>query len=565
MNCFALINEIKIKNVLYVIFACVFTVFIVFPVVFQYVGPYSAPTSVYGLEIIKQGRLVDGNFITISSPRAHTDILMEISYPLPSLLAATFTMVTGIPPDLLMFLPLSGVASIIFFVLARRILSEKIHHNSFYIALFPLFYFFFTMSSKLFAEYSGRATLGAVLLAFFVFCYSIFLYKYLNDGQRWVPWFIFSCLFTVAIGFTYYSSTLAIVLVSLVTAVVPNVINLLKKRPLSYLGIGIFSLSCLLFAQNFFSSIGTTLVNLNFDAFLNNFWQYVTLRQTMSGNSQLTLLYSGLVQIDPLTNTLKIFYSFITILSMLAILFAVIRYKPKIVSLQTSSLIWLFSIISLIAGISEFAYLSVAPSFPTRFFALFGLIIPLYFLSGKVTTLKLPKNHLKKNGFKLLAILLVSFLTLGSLYSLRSSWYYGIAGEKPYAYSDVLPASNFVCTYSSINLQQPMRVGLVADANFAANIFFIASLHNQTNNIVSEPIEQSAIPLYQWLINGSTSDFFVTMNNRGMHYLFVAQEVRPLWGDTWGYSIPSGNTDRLETRAGTNLIYDNGYSQLYGI
>lgn len=538
----------KFNIIIFLIFTVSFVFFLSVPLYFQYMGVYASPTTVYSQQIINSGKLVNSSFLSPMDTHGISDVNLESEYPLPSIILAMFAVITGIPQSYLMFIPISGFAGIIYFVLARRILSEQ-KNAGLYALLFALIYFIYTMVDRIHATYAGRATFGVVMLAFFFFCFSLFLYKGQKNNLYQSPLIICSCIFAVVAGYTYYSSTLAIVAITLIVFFIN--LKFLKGKLISFAGLSIALISIFLFVQNM-----SALVNsLNLNLFADNLIGYVRIRLT-SGTSQLTMYYSGLVNIDSLTQRLMSFSSYVIFGSMIAIIISLIKYRPKVG--EPYKLIWIFSLMTLIAGASELVYVSVTPMFPTRFFVIFGLIILFYIIIDYTKNTALKTHRLKIIIKKLFVILIIAIVIFASVGILRYGWIYGKGGAKPFAYSEIQPLSEFVSVHSSN--QTPVAV--TGDAYYIANMFCIISSHGDTKNVISRPLGQDTISLYYSSFNDSNKDFLMDINKKGINYILIVQNDRPLWGDDWGYTVPPPNMSFFYKDF--TIVYNNGLSQLYG-
>jgi len=504
------------------------------------------------VHIINDGSLNHDNFISTLNTRGNSDIQLEADYPVPSLLLALLAIVSTIPQNFLLFVPISGLASIIYFVLARRILCES-KYATVYVLLFSTFYYLFMMSSRIHGSYTGRATLGAVLLPFFLFCYANFIYKHLTKGGHKFPWFVLSCIFAITIGYTYYTSTSAIIVITLFVSLVTFVMGLIKKRIPSFVGLSITAISLFLFTLAGYSS--TIFGKVRFDVFFNNIVQYVLMKFTGEGELLRRMDYSGLIEVDYLIAGLRSFSSIIIFACLVAIAFALVRYSPKTKKIFSFKLIWIFSIFAFLSGLSEFAYIFETQAFPTRFFVMFGLIVLLYIVLVELTY---NVNFLRKILGKVAILSLLVIILLACVGMFSYSWNYGQSAGKPYSYSQVRPMADFICIYSIDDV--PVMVS--GDAGYVSNLFFISSLRNKTNSVVAIPIGEDAISLHYWLSDGQLN-FSRSMDRRQIDYLLMISTERPLWGNDWGYVIPTPKKEVFYPYFSS--IYDNGKSQLYGM
>lgn len=526
-------------------------------------GTYSAPTSVFSIHIAQTGRLND-NFLPTTNVRGSSDVAVEADYPIPSILLAVIAIVTKIPETILMFLPISAIGSVILFIIARRVLKGT--NAGLYSLLLATFYFLFMSVAYMHATYAGRATFGDVTLAYFFFSYMMFLYVCVNGTSKSEPWFIVSYIFAVLTGLTYYTSTLAIII--LVSGITMVCYFYVRKLILILSAFTVITLSALLFIQH--DSLVSLSGGMVPQDFLDNIIQYVRIR--LLGIQEVTATCQ-LIKIDRLTSDLRFFSSVLTFASMLAIILGILIFRPKRKS-KTLSFIWLFSIAVFLIGLSEFGYALVTPSFPTRFYLMFGLIIFLYIMitvslkigitaeAGKRNLSVRLANSLIASKMrvrmrKIVAVALVVIIVLACAGNFMYGWRYGLFAAKPDEYSVIQPLATFTCLYSSY--LQP--VVLTGDATYTANLFMIAESLNKTNSVIPEGISQDAVSLYNWALTCNGTEFLKDMNRRQIDYLIMVNSSLPFWGDDWGFTVPPINASILNNTY--DCVYNNGQSQLY--
>lgn len=541
----------------YTIVGITFIITLSIALFFQFVGSYAAPTAVYANTIISEGKLVS---IPIQGLGIWSESLIgEISYPVPALLSAIFSLVTGFPRDLLLFTPLVAIYNIVYFVLAKKILCYNGDRNNYGLLLSAIFYSFVSFSNMTATfPYLGRATLGVVLLVYFVYLFIRLISEDKNSLYKRAT-LIPLILLTIVTGFTYYTSILAILFLSLSLMVIFGLYRFLKKPVLkkSY-ALPLLILSIMagyIFTFNaYLGDISNYLGgNSLFSLFNSNVVNYVLQLFGMGSPSPL----SGLVQMDLTTIilrnwTLRVLNVFIVI----AIVTSLIKFRPSQKNSSNSrKLIWIYTLIVVILAISELPYLLLPnPVAPIRFLLLFGFLV-------LVSTLFIIMQKIRKSQLRL--SLLLSFIALVILSMFGSLLYavnYGYgAPAKPFGYYEVKPLAEFLCS----NATNDSPIIITGDAGYTSTIFFYASLQNKTDTVIANPLNENTLILYSSLESGDMTPFFVKMNELGTDYLLIVNNTLPLYGDEWGYAVQIIDTSPLYAQM--KLEYNDGKSQLFKI
>lgn len=548
----------KIDFFAYLVVIIVFITSLSFPLIFKYVGPYSAATAVYANQVLKSGGLPSDEFIS-EPPHKYwkSAIKTEVDYPAPSLILSIFILITNIPKDYAMFIPISGVANIIYFVLGKKILCSDWKRNR-YGLLFSAFYYAFVTFSNIHATYVGRAVSGLTLFTYFLFCYILFLHEYAtNRSHR--SWLMMLLLLTLAIGYTYYTTTLAIIAItSLAIAVlIVAYVRASIRKLFLYAGISITIPAIFICIYNPFVTALASAKSLT--SLIDNFIQYIQyVLRIEAQQSEAWQLYVGFIEADFLSVLGKRIVSVIGYVSIIALVVSLFVYKPRDKPARSHMTMWFFSVIILLSSLSEITYLIVIPTAPLRLLTMYGPIAML-FLGGDFISRSNKFWRSRHTHREIIAFLIILIIALGCWGSLRWAWYYGMYSAKPLAYDEVYPLSVFLCIHSS----GETPITIAGDAYYMANVFFIVSLYNKVNNVAPEPLERDAITLYESLLTGRMENISIKMRWRGIDYLLLVKTTRPLYGDGWGYTVTLPNDYILYTN--TNLIYSNRYSRLFRI
>jgi len=545
----------SLRSIGYLLATVTFVSSIAFPLMFQYSSTYAAPTAVYAVQIMRAGNL---------SPAALEDaywrdnMRLEGDFPVPSVLLSILLEVTGVPVKYAMFLALSALAQLAFFALARRILGGKRNWRSKGVFLAALAYVY-VASFRVTVSYVGRGTLGVALLMQFMLAYTLFLQNQLEKHENPRSWLVVLSVLTLAIGYTYYFSLLGIFVSTVLTVLLMDALALVSRRPAfrpPVLPVALLSFSLLVYGP-FMNTITRMAGAFTISSFVNNVFLYLKVLLRIEAPPEI-LLQRGLVQQDLLTVITGYWLlNAVRVLSGLALIYGLVAYRPRRV--QEPRLLWLFCLTVLFLSFAELGYLFVTVAAPIRFISIYGSIILLFSVGQLVRTRKasLPDGRWQgRLGFATrtsVACLLLLILILASVGSLRSDWYYGIA--KPHAYDTVEPLAGFLISHSTV--ERPVLLG--GDADYVFNLFYITSTHSAYDRLMPEPLGTDTLALYTALATGGSGDLVAKLRGRGLYFLLMVDDARPVWGDEWGYGFLLPNIGALNMAR----IYDDGKAELY--
>ena len=540
-------ETLTVKLIAYLVVGIAFVASLVFPLVFHYVTPYSAPTAVYATEIMRTGELPTDDFVSTANKAMKSDISAEKAYPLPALVLSMFMLVTGIPIEQAVFIPICGIGGLIFFVLARRILNTGRKEQGYSLLLAAFCYAFITFY-WIYGHEIGRGTLGVVFLPYLVYCYIAFLDKRL-EGQTWInPWLIMSLLFILASGLTYYTSSVSIIVLMLFMTVALNVSAKLTNRhlyrPTLELSLLVLAIVLLVWSPLLANKLTYLSIERLFQNILDSA-RFLLGMQPVAGT-----MATGFVHIDLPTTILRIWVTRIIQLAVgISLIVALFVYRPR--KGEPTQMVWLFSVATLLLAVGEFSYLFFTPILPRRFLLMYGIVV-LSFVAMHA--------RIKTYSFKKIATgLTIAAMALGSLGSLSYAWNYGMGAAQPFGYDKVSPMAQFLVSHSSQNTP----VVITGDASYMGNIFFAASLQHKVNNVIPTRLYSDAIVLHNSLQTGETNALLSNLRRRGIDYLLIVDDERIVWGDSGGPMVALGNTEVLETVI--DVTYRDGNSRLFRI
>jgi hypothetical protein len=518
---------------------------------------YAAPTAAYAVGIARTGRL---SLPPIENAYWLGNLSFERDFPVPAILLSVLLEITGIPVDYAMFLAISAVAQFGFFALAKLVISGKEGANGTGIFVAALAYMYLT-SFRLTVSYVGRGTLGVALLTQFMLAYALFLRNQLQNPKNSLSWLTVLLLFTLAVGYTYYFSLLGIFTLTSLTFLLVGAVALFSKRIVfrpPILPVVLTSFSLLIYGP-FMNTMSRMAGAFALPTFFDNIVLYFKVLFRIEAPQDI-LLQRGFVQLDPLTMVTGYFLlNVVKVLSVIAVIYGLLAYRPRMG--RKPKLIWLFCLAVLFLSFAESGYLFVTVAAPLRFISMYGSIVLLSFVMKLAPKMKgnSRASHSAmrfRYGLRASAVcLLLVVLILSSYGSIRTDWYYGTA--KPYANEKVQPLATFLLSHST----DSAPALLTGDADYAANIFYIASTHSAYSRLMAEPLETDTLVLYGALLTGASANLTDRMRDRGLFLLLTVNDARPVWGDEWGYGFLLPGSHPLNM----TLIYNDGTTRLYTV
>lgn len=519
------------------------------PLILEFINTYSAPTAVYALFIKRYNELVAVSHESKSYWGGAINV--EVSFPLPAILLSTFIMVTGIPERLSLFIPIMGLARVIFFVLAKQILclNGKKHVDVFS----GIYYATVIVLYALGGNAIGRAEYGVVLLTFFIYSNILLLKSSINrQMSHRAGAFCFLTIFTLAAGFTYYTSITSILIITLFA---PIVVRKLTAINLSTSHIPIISVLMIVYQPFYYSFFKQS----NLTNFINNLLDFIKAQLKIEAQTEAYALHVGYVNLDLFSRIGGVWFaSIIRLLSILVVVYIFLKYLPRknMYDMRAQNVLWAYSLITILACLSELSYSFFAPTIPIRFISLFGLVLLLYLIKGMITYTESICHKPKRSLWKISALIMLGVIIVSNIGSFSSAWLYG--APKPLGYQKLQPLLTY-CTYHCPD----DALTLVADAYYSAIGFFHSLLFNRYGVLVYEPFGRNSITLFNSILTGDLTNITITLRNKGIKYLLHDFEPRPIWGDGWGYAVQLQNTELLKRQL--SIIYDDGNLLLLGL
>lgn len=562
-------NKDKMKLLAYLIVIFTFGISLSFPLFLQFVAPYAAPTSIYAVKTLENNNLPT---IPVSELGGYWASATEVEadFPAPSLIVSVFILVLGVPKEFAMFLPITGAANLIYFVLARKVLCSR-HDTKSYGLLFSALFYAFTTFSSLHANYIGRATLGETFFAYFLFLCVLFLSQGLSGSQK-RSWFVLTLLNIFVIQYTYYTSIVSVLVFAMAMIVMSFIIPLFKwhkglsKWSISFKLTVVVITASILILNPFFTRFAYRYVSL--ESLASNVIQYIKVALRIEGQTRVL----GLGEVDLLTNMLQRILTVLKYAGMSSIFIALYIYRPKRRVLAHEPA-WSFFLVLFVSSLGELSYLVYAPTFPFRHLVKYGFISLLYiaedltfrFTHG-IFQISSCKFHISDmlgqrcycSQKRIIAVITLLIISLSCLGSFRIAWYYGQSGAKPFGLNEVLPVSHFFLTYSPSDAP----IVLTGDIFHTACIFFITSIHD-SDNISPEPLGKDAVTLYYSFESGAMKEFLTRLRERNIKYLIIVENGRAIFGGVWGYRIIPPKSSTLQESI-LNLIYNDGQCKLFG-
>ena len=553
----------RLQIVSYCIVIAAFIISIAFPLLLQFVEPFAAPTAVYSEMIVKGGHLSQGGSL-LSYPQGFwgSALNTEIQYPIGSILVSVFMLITGLPVQYAMFISLTAVGNLIYFVIAKYVLSSVTSNKGFVWLFSSLSYLFFSVLSPADGAV-GRASLGIMFLAFFIYVYMRFLRpKFPISRMRFLGSMVLLILLVLTIGFQYYFATIDIIalMILIIVTMTFSKNTLPWKRRWPEWSILVIAIFLFLGTTTMASQIQSASVSQMFSSFvqfigsmigklgINVDWLTV---QSLSWNINLATF-------DSLTSFGNHVLFLTQFSSIIAIMACVLAYRPRKLERSPKDVVWLFCVFILFLSVGELGYLTVGPYSPFRLLVWFGPIVILSIILGAISK----RNNDRKVKFAKLkiaiALLVISIFCISIWGGIQIATTYGVSGAKPFAYDNVFSLSYFLCTHTTN--ERPLV--LTGDEGYVANVFFISSLFNKTRSVVAEPLLSDSVTLNDAIESGNANAFISAMKSRQISYLLIVDNGKPIYGDVWGYIINNPKADKI-SQLHFDRIYDDGQTNLF--
>jgi len=489
------------------------------PSYFQYAGSYSTPSVINGITIFENGHLVDSS--ALYQGRLASDLDIEESYPPPSILTAILIAISGLPYNKIAFIPIAGLGSLLFFILARYILPDK---RSNYTLILAAAYFVLNVSTRFHTMITGREPIGVILLILFIISYLKLLE---SPGSKIFPWLITCLLTTIAAGMTYYTTALAIIVIVIISFVTPqNKFSSGHPR-----GSAILILAILLFITP--PVVAREASFLHLQNFFGNILGSILERLGAEGSK----LNENYLASDPISQVRLWGLRIVLFLSVIST--AIIIFRGIINPEERKSRQWLYAVIVIGVCSTELAYLLKDSIISTRFIVAFGSLCPLILMC-----------KFDGNKRKILTVAIVSLMMIVSFTNINFHLNGESGGVKPYGIEKVQPVTDYIAH----NIPNGT---IAADAGYSSNIWLMQIHNNSKINVF--PIGRDALSLKD-AQNGLVEPLNEVIKHRKLNYLLLNTDM-PFFGDVWGYSVIL-HRDHLESLP-FDSIYDNGRFVLY--
>lgn len=499
----------------------------------QYAEPYFAPSVINGINILNQGHL-DYNIMTLAHRRLASDLNIENSYPLPSILTAILLAVTGLPYEKLAFIPIAGIAALLYFVLAQYVLDNK--HNGL-AALFASIYFIFNLSNQLSSLTTGRSPIGTIALMLFIIS---FLRLLESPKDKTLSWLFICIIATIMAGVTYYTATMAIIIILIFSIIfTQNKFNVgafgetLFPRGFSLLIIAVY----LFFVPAILVSVAP---HLNLHLFLNNITNAIFAKLGQE-NTESSNIYGALLQ-PHLINYFRLWgLRIVLILSIISI--AYIVFIGILNPGKRNTRYWLYTIITIGVSSSELLYMFKLSALRIRFILSFGFLCVLCVLS-----------QLKDKPRKILAFaitaLTVTIVICNLSFAIQQG---GDAAAKPYAVDKTKPVADYISRIPTGTIG--------ADAGYSSVLWLHLANGNRNSNISVMPLWSDAL-LLKDAQESSATPLIDALNRQKINYLLLNTDDMLFFGDVWGYSIKVNRGPWMQNMP-IDSIYDDGQFVLY--
>lgn len=543
----SLMNK-KLHVLAYIFIIVGYALPLIYLLAFRFVEEFTLPTAIYAVSTVKAGRLLSQEEIHCKHFWGIT-MNVEANYPFPSLFISILYVITSIPIEQIPFFPLNCISSIIYLVLARRILGKDNID-----ILFSSLYFSFISFSLFNIGYFGRASSGSsIFITYFLFTLIVLFQKKLIHKTCYSE-YILLILFTLTIGLTYYISTASIIITTLALLIFARFFNLFLRKSMPTLGLAIPIFAIFLFIRNPFIA-----------AFLHNrpiiqeIIQFIITAATFEP-TQKRIQQSVFppISYDLLTYILKEIAFLVRLISILAVFISIFLFWPR--KERHVRIIWLFSLVILFFSVGEaISYRSLSPRFLTNY----GLILVFYILKKYMYVNDSEKINVRPNtlrmkksiGRNLIILLITVAITLSCYGLIRNTWYYTY---DPFIWYKVHAPSEFIRIFSSREY-----IMITGDVNVVAQVYYHTFVDGKTH-VATEPLFQDLSTLYQVVLKGDFKDFASNMDRRNINYMLLIKTSKPIhasasWTDI--QTIPLNDVVQI-LQVNSNIVYNNGNSVL---
>jgi hypothetical protein len=464
-------------------------------------------------------------------------------YPVTAIIYVILSLVSGIPINVLVFIPFG----IIFLLIAFLALIRGLLRNKFFIfayLLIQVLYLRFVYS------------LSYQILGYFFHTLALVVLFKMLSGELKVSYF--SLILFLVLGsasLTYYTAS-AWNLVFLAATIVLLVIFKLRKKNIKN---GNQKINCTL-SFTLFTAVLYFLIDRQFYKYITersitetlaNFVNYVGFR--LSGLHYATPRKRyGIYEYDPLGRILSYFPLAMILFSITYTLISLlITIKSKNKTL-TSPLVMFAAVI--ICGIFEnIAYFSYTQDIGNRYFQMFGLLICFFafekFLSKKQ----------RKSSKKLLLFISTAALTILMLSSAFYNAYYGVFRGNVAIRFEV-PA---LCRNTSNWLASHVGHGNIVSEHQVSGFLFMDIIKaNKSDSTRVFPLNEDIYAIYESIAQSdekTLSKLFAIRTYSLFVYLKIFDQ-KPMFGDVWGYAVPPLNEreNNLYNFTIFNKICDDG-------
>lgn len=498
------------------------------------IGPYSFPSSAQALDIIRHGKISLPPQLPVFSYWANT-LFIEKDYPVASIILAIFYFTTSIPPDFLPFLPISGFMVFIFYYIILKTLLEIKGTQSLYgkgiiNALLSLLIVIYDLFNRNTAYYVGRATLG---VAFFMVITYLLLKLIANNRKS--SWIIVTLIVLFATSFAYYTTILA-AFIALFLFFFFNIIRLLKLE--QRIREAIFSLVIV----SLFLIVIQPIINvlsLSPDKFVNNLISWI-LAQLKIEQNEAYYLTVGSVYMDLFTRISTIWLGFSLKLTFIfTFIFYILNELIKERKLNMRKPANILAVITVSASLAELYYTFQAPTISLRYITMLSIFyVPL-------VVARVNRAKIKKTFGLAISILLIVFC-VGTFNSILL---YGRVNDVRYLYG----FNEFISGITTSH-----NVVIAGDSYYTGYLFFKTSLGKDYTGILFTTLGIRTFDLFGLHGTDSIINCVRGMISKGVGYLIIVNNGKPITGDPWGYAVTPSNVSINFLINHSNIIYHDG-------
>jgi len=367
------------------------------------------------------------------------------------------------------------------------------------------------MLNRIHAYYVGRATLG---VAFFVMI--IFLVLRLITSSKKSAWIMLIMVVLITTSFTYYTSILA----SFFAFLLLSFTCIVKSSPFERrIKKSIFSLTILLLLLVLHQPI-VDVLTISPNKFINNFTEWFFAQLKIEKDTEAYYLHVGDIHVDMFTrisaiwlsNILRVFF----ILLFASYILSELSRKGESNIKDPANVL---AIIAIGASLAELFYTFQAPTVSLRFITMISaLYVPLMIV-------KIKNARIRTILGSVISILLI----VSHIGTLNKTLLYGRVND----FKNLYAFDTFISCITSHR-----SIVIAGDSYYTSYAYFKATLNGVGDYFHFTTFHKYVFYLFKLYDDYPTIKQYIRgLAKRGINYLMLVDDGKPITGDPWGYAV----------------------------